>query len=173
MINIDDPLSDINERHKIKVPRSKGQLVLIFGALLMLAGTFLVTAAFIGTQVLNEIISQWYPHIDQQGAPLIKEYPAEWFRETKYEQKKIRLVKGLFTFYVGEGRLRYYFVVTLKNGQQIRAEVTQQEYDQVGFLDGLSVEYVIGQHTGEYYVKRILPSSKNNLKTRFINIFKN
>jgi len=168
-----DPLNDINEKHKVRVPRPKWQVRLIIGAIIFSLCFTSLMGLIVGKIVVGEIVGQLYPSIDKQGGIVQKEFPMRWSRDTEYGAQNIKLLFGIFQFPIGDAKLRYYFILELQNGEKLRTEVTQEQYDRVGFFDGLCVEFIKGGMSGTYYVINIYPAKKNNLVARFWHIIKN
>ena len=168
-----DPLNDINEKHKVRTPRPKWQVYLIIAAVVISIAFTTITTLVVGKVVIGEIIGQLYPSVDRQGGILQKEFPMRWSRDKEYSAKNIKLLWGIFQFPVGDAKLRYYFILELENGEKLRTEVTKEQYDRVGFFDGLCVEFIKGRLSGNYYIINIYPAKKNNLLARFWHIIKN
>jgi hypothetical protein len=162
-----DILNEINERHKIRVPRPKEQVRFIIGALICIAIGLGCTGLVVGKIIIGEIVAQFYPEFDQQGVSSQNEYPMTWSRDTDYGAKQISFLGGLIKFPVGTEKKHYYFILPMADNTTLRTEVTQKQYEQIGFFDGLCVKYKKGRISDSYYVIDIIPASKNNLKARF------
>lgn len=152
----------IRNKHSIRVPRPLWQQTLIISGIILLVFLVLKLAAY--------QFGITFKRLDAIGGKVYCEYPKDFAKHSKYE-RQTHLFLGLLPIEVGNPKVRYYFDITLQNGEKIQHETTCKEYEAVGFFSGLEVEYVIGKFSGVYHIKAVRKgnASENGLLKRLYN----
>lgn len=151
-------LKHIAENHKIYVPRPWwevcGILLVIMLSMAIVASPFV----WLSSKVTSEAVynySESFIEADQAGCVVYTIRPKDYSKSVDYVQPSVSYLWGLINIKAGPRELRYYLNITLGDGKQFKAEVTQEQQNEVSAWNGLEIDYLVGRNSGRYYIKAV------------------